>query len=45
VRAGVRVDDAQRAAERAQRYRAQIFRGRVGPNELVIPAIRAHEAA
>ena len=40
-----RVDDAQRAAERALRYRAQIFRGRVGPNELVIPAIRAHEGS
>jgi 3-dehydroshikimate dehydratase len=40
-----RVDDAQRAVERALRYRAQIFRGRVGPNELVIPAIRAHEGS
>jgi 4-hydroxyphenylpyruvate dioxygenase len=40
-----RVDDAQRAAERALRYRAQIFRGRVGPNELVIPAIRGLEGS
>jgi len=40
-----RVDDAQRAVERALRYRAQIFRGKVGPNELVIPAIRAHEGS
>jgi 3-dehydroshikimate dehydratase len=40
-----RVDDAQRAAERGLRYRAQIFRGKVGPNELVIPAIRAHEGS
>jgi 4-hydroxyphenylpyruvate dioxygenase len=40
-----RVDDAQRAAERALRYRAQIFRGRVGPNEVVIPAIRAQEGS
>src|SRR5689334_18431389 len=40
-----RVDDAQRAVERAMRYRAQIFRGRVGPNELVIPAIRAQEGS
>ena len=36
---------AQRAAERALRYHAQIFRGRVGPNELVIPAIRGHEGS
>jgi 4-hydroxyphenylpyruvate dioxygenase len=40
-----RVDDAQRAVERALRYRAQIFRGKVGPNELVIPAIRGHEGS
>jgi 4-hydroxyphenylpyruvate dioxygenase len=40
-----RVDDAQRAVERAMRYRAQIFRGRVGPNELVIPAIRGLEGS
>jgi 4-hydroxyphenylpyruvate dioxygenase len=40
-----RVDDAQRAVERGLRYRAQIFRGRVGPNELVIPAIRAQEGS
>jgi 4-hydroxyphenylpyruvate dioxygenase len=40
-----RVDDAQRSVERALRYRAQIFRGKVGPNELVIPAIRAHEGS
>src|SRR6185295_15808789 len=35
-----RVDDAGGAGERALRYKAQTFRGRVGPNELVIPAIR-----
>src|SRR5690349_17402247 len=40
-----RVDDAQRAVERALRYRAQIFRGKVGPNELVIPAIRGLEGS
>jgi 3-dehydroshikimate dehydratase len=40
-----RLDDAQRAVERALRYRAQIFRGRVGPNELVIPAIRGQEGS
>ncbi len=38
-----RVDDAQRTIERAMRYKAQIFRGRVGANELVIPAIRGLE--
>ncbi|HVX92230.1 MAG TPA: TIM barrel protein [Xanthobacteraceae bacterium] len=40
-----RVDDAQRATERALRYKAQTFRGRVGPNELVIPAIRGLEGS
>jgi 4-hydroxyphenylpyruvate dioxygenase len=35
-----RVDDARGAIERALHYKAQTFRGRVGPNELVIPAIR-----
>jgi 4-hydroxyphenylpyruvate dioxygenase len=35
-----RVGDASGAVERALHYKAQIFRGRVGPNELVIPAIR-----
>jgi 4-hydroxyphenylpyruvate dioxygenase len=40
-----RVDDAQHAVERALRYRAQIFRGKVGPNELVIPAIRGLEGS
>jgi len=35
-----RLSDARGAAERALHYKAQIFRGRVGPNELVIPAIR-----
>jgi 3-dehydroshikimate dehydratase len=40
-----RVDDAQRAVERALRYRAQIFRGKAGPNELLIPAIRGLEAS
>src|SRR6476646_5479432 len=35
-----RVGDAGSAVERALRYKAQTFRGKVGPNELVIPAIR-----
>src|SRR5581483_2695969 len=40
-----RVDDARGAVERALRYKAQTFRGRIGPNELVIPAIRGLEAS
>src|SRR5947207_9166231 len=40
-----RVDDARRALERALRYKAQTFRGKVGPNELVIPAIRGLEGS
>ena len=38
---GLRVDDAHRAMNRATDYRCQRFDGRVGPNELQIPAIRA----
>jgi 4-hydroxyphenylpyruvate dioxygenase len=41
----LRVDDTQRALERALRYKTQIFRGRVGPNELMIPAIRGIEGS
>src|SRR5882757_6420335 len=40
-----RVGDAHGAVERALRYKAQTFRGRVGPNELVIPAIRGLEGS
>src|SRR5437868_5853180 len=40
-----RVDDARSAIERALRYKAQTFRGKVGPNELVIPAIRGLEGS
>ena len=40
-----RVGDARGAVERALRYRAQTFRGKVGPNELVIPAIRGLEGS
>jgi 4-hydroxyphenylpyruvate dioxygenase len=40
-----RVDDARRTVERALRYKAQTFRGKVGPNELVIPAIRGLEGS
>jgi 4-hydroxyphenylpyruvate dioxygenase len=38
---GLQVDDAHRAMNRAGDYRCQRFDGRVGPNELQIPAIRA----
>ena len=38
-------DDARSAVERALRYKAQTFRGKVGPNELVIPAIRGLEGS
>src|SRR6185436_7231368 len=40
-----RVGDARSAVERALRYKAQTFRGKVGPNELVIPAIRGLEGS
>jgi 4-hydroxyphenylpyruvate dioxygenase len=40
-----RVSDARSATERALRYKAQTFRGKVGPNELVIPAIRGLEGS
>ena len=41
----LRVHDARSATERALRYKAQTFRGKVGPNELVIPAIRGLEGS
>jgi 4-hydroxyphenylpyruvate dioxygenase len=40
-----RVGDARSAIERALRYKAQTFRGKVGPNELVISAIRGLEGS
>src|SRR3954471_13540122 len=40
-----RVGDARNTTERALRYKAQTFRGKVGPNELVIPAIRGLEGS
>jgi len=40
-----RIGDARSATERALRYKAQTFRGKVGPNELVIPAIRGLEGS
>jgi 4-hydroxyphenylpyruvate dioxygenase len=40
-----RVENARSAVERALRYKAQTFRGKVGPNELVIPAVRGLEGS
>jgi 4-hydroxyphenylpyruvate dioxygenase len=40
-----RIENAQQAVERAVRYRAQTFRGRIGPNELTIPALRGLEGS
>ena len=39
------VDHKQQALNRARLYHAQPFEGRVGPNELVIPAIRAPDGS
>jgi 4-hydroxyphenylpyruvate dioxygenase len=40
-----RIDNVSEAVERATRYRAQTFRGRIGPNELMIPAVRGLEGS
>src|SRR3954452_19202023 len=40
-----RVGDARSTTEPALRYKAQTFRGKVGPNELVSPAIRGLEGS
>ncbi|HUN49159.1 MAG TPA: TIM barrel protein [Stellaceae bacterium] len=39
------VDRKQQALTRARLYHAQPFEGRVGPNELVIPAVRAPDGS
>lgn len=41
----LRVDDAERAAERARQFRYELFAGRVGPNERRIPAVRAPDGS
>ncbi|MBH3331796.1 bifunctional sugar phosphate isomerase/epimerase/4-hydroxyphenylpyruvate dioxygenase family protein [Pseudomonas sp. HR1] len=41
----LRVPDSQAALERAQQYRAQPYRGLVGPNEREIPAVRAPDGS
>src|SRR5436305_5876556 len=40
-----RASDARGTVERALSYKAQTFRGKVGPNELVIPAVRGLEGS
>ena len=40
-----RTDNVPELVERAARYRAQTFRGRIGPNELMIPALRGLEGS
>ena len=42
---GFAVDDAVQALNRARAYRAQPFEGRIGPNELMIPAVRAPDGS
>ncbi|MDT3722109.1 3-dehydroshikimate dehydratase QuiC [Pseudomonas oryzihabitans] len=41
----LRVPDSQVALERARQYRAQPYRGLVGPNEREIPAVRAPDGS
>ncbi len=40
-----RTGNVPELVERASRYRAQTFRGRIGPNELMIPALRGLEGS
>lgn len=42
---GVRTADAQAALARATAYKCAKFEGRVGPNELTIPAVRAPDGS
>ena len=42
---GFGVDDGIQALNRARLYRAQPFEGRIGPNELMIPAVRAPDGS
>lgn len=42
---GIRADDDQRALSRGLAFNAQRFEGRVGPNELSIPAIRGQDGS
>ena len=42
---GLRADDDQRALARAESYNAIRFEGRVGPNEMSIPAVRGPDGS
>ena len=42
---GFRLEDAQSALSRARLYRCQPYEGRTGPNELLIPAVRAPDGS
>ncbi len=42
---GFRLEDAQSALSRARLYRCQPYEGRMGPNELLIPAVRAPDGS
>jgi 4-hydroxyphenylpyruvate dioxygenase len=42
---GFGVDDSVQALNRARLYRCQPFEGRIGPNELMIPAVRAPDGS
>jgi 4-hydroxyphenylpyruvate dioxygenase len=42
---GFGVDDGIQALNRARLYRVQPFEGRIGPNELMIPAVRAPDGS
>jgi 4-hydroxyphenylpyruvate dioxygenase len=42
---GLRVEDAAQALNRARLYRCQPYEGRIGPNEILIPAVRAPDGS
>lgn len=42
---GFRVDDVERALARARAFKAQVFRGQVGEDEMEIPALRGIEGS
>ena len=42
---GFRLEDAARALSRARLYRCQPYEGRIGPNEILIPAVRAPDGS
>ena len=42
---GFRLENARDALNRARLYRCQLFEGRIGPNEFLIPAVRAPDGS